>query len=375
MLPLEVEKWFLFRSVHCTVLCVFRCLNVLLAFNRSIPFRSRETIGDEDSFDDESRVLDYDVRRSLENSFSGLWRRRWQERKQERKQYRLDFFGLLVLSCSSCICVCHRLFCLLVLLVESPLPSFFDVLFLLLYSRVIFFAEFVGRSIILSLFLSFCSLLFSSTMSSTSVVSCISSVHLEFGWRRRWGRIRWVRLSITLGASVSSRRRRCWSICRNQAFFHPLFLLHPSILEPDLYLSFVQLQSLGDLDPSCSSQILVKVELLLEFCQLLRCKVGPSRVVCRVACIGETTATELCLDSHRRYCHSIHETWTASRRTVEAKLFSRRFVRCWINNNETIFEKNKKEKRSSAQRRTWEETWQMQDRVQHHHRKRQRFYV
>ena len=66
---------------------------------------------------------------------------------------------------------------------------------------------------------------------------------------------------------------------RDQALLHPLLLLHPAVLEPDLDLGLVELQSSGDLDPTSPGQVLVEVELLLQLRQLLRREVGPPGVV------------------------------------------------------------------------------------------------
>lgn len=65
---------------------------------------------------------------------------------------------------------------------------------------------------------------------------------------------------------------------REQPFFLPLLLLHPTVLEPDFHLSLIQLQRGGDLHPPRSGQVLVKVELLLQLSQLLGGEVGPHRV-------------------------------------------------------------------------------------------------
>lgn len=66
---------------------------------------------------------------------------------------------------------------------------------------------------------------------------------------------------------------------RDQPLLHPLLLLHPPVLEPDLDLRLVELERAGDLDPAGPRQVLVEVELLLQFGQLLRREVGAPRVV------------------------------------------------------------------------------------------------
>ena len=65
----------------------------------------------------------------------------------------------------------------------------------------------------------------------------------------------------------------------DEAFLHPLFLLHAAILEPDFHLCLVELKGAGDFDSPGASQVLVKVELLLQLGQLLGREVGPARVV------------------------------------------------------------------------------------------------
>jgi len=60
--------------------------------------------------------------------------------------------------------------------------------------------------------------------------------------------------------------------------FLPLLLLHASILEPDLHLSFVESERGGDLDAARSGQVAVEVELLLELGQLLVGEVGAAEV-------------------------------------------------------------------------------------------------
>lgn len=57
-------------------------------------------------------------------------------------------------------------------------------------------------------------------------------------------------------------------------FFLSLFILHSTILKPDFNLSFVESEHLGDLGPSGLVQVLVGVEFLLEFSQLMVGKVG-----------------------------------------------------------------------------------------------------
>jgi len=65
----------------------------------------------------------------------------------------------------------------------------------------------------------------------------------------------------------------------DQPLLHSLLLFHPSVLEPDLDLRLVELERAGDFDPARPRQVLVKVELLLQFGQLLGREVGPARVV------------------------------------------------------------------------------------------------
>ena len=65
----------------------------------------------------------------------------------------------------------------------------------------------------------------------------------------------------------------------DEALLHPLLLLHPPVLEPDLHLGLVELEGRGDLYPPRPGQVLVEVELLLEFGELFVGEVGPPRVV------------------------------------------------------------------------------------------------
>lgn len=68
-------------------------------------------------------------------------------------------------------------------------------------------------------------------------------------------------------------------LLRDQAFLHPLLLLHPSVLEPDLDLGLVELECRCDLDPPRPRQVLIEVELLLQLRQLLVREIGPAGVV------------------------------------------------------------------------------------------------
>ena len=68
-------------------------------------------------------------------------------------------------------------------------------------------------------------------------------------------------------------------VVRDEPLLHPLLLLHPPVLEPDLDLGLVELEGSGDLDPTGARQVLVEVELLLQLRQLLRREVGSARVV------------------------------------------------------------------------------------------------
>ena len=61
--------------------------------------------------------------------------------------------------------------------------------------------------------------------------------------------------------------------------FLALLLLHPSVLEPDLHLSLVELQAGGDLHAPCPGQVLVEVELLLQLRELLGGEVGADDVL------------------------------------------------------------------------------------------------
>ena len=54
-----------------------------------------------------------------------------------------------------------------------------------------------------------------------------------------------------------------------------LLPLHPTVLEPDLYLPLGQHQGMGDLDPSPSRQVPIVMELLLQFEDLMPRVCGP----------------------------------------------------------------------------------------------------
>jgi len=56
-------------------------------------------------------------------------------------------------------------------------------------------------------------------------------------------------------------------------FFDALFLLHSTVLEPDLHLRFVQTEGSRDFDASGSRQVFVEVKFLLQFRQLFIRKV------------------------------------------------------------------------------------------------------
>lgn len=73
---------------------------------------------------------------------------------------------------------------------------------------------------------------------------------------------------------VASSFGRLYAIVTEEAFL----LLHSSVLEPDLHLSLAESQSRGNLYSSRSRQVLVVVEFLLEFRQLLVCEVRSSEV-------------------------------------------------------------------------------------------------
>lgn len=62
-------------------------------------------------------------------------------------------------------------------------------------------------------------------------------------------------------------------------FLESLLLLHPPVLEPDFDLRLVELQRRSDLDAAGSGEVLIEVEFLFEFCELLVGEVGASRVV------------------------------------------------------------------------------------------------
>lgn len=62
-------------------------------------------------------------------------------------------------------------------------------------------------------------------------------------------------------------------------FFHPLFLLHPPILEPYLDLSFVKAEGRGYFYPSSPCQVLIEVKLLFQFCKLFGVEGGAAGVV------------------------------------------------------------------------------------------------
>lgn len=63
--------------------------------------------------------------------------------------------------------------------------------------------------------------------------------------------------------------------------FHPLLLLHPSVLKPNFHLRFVELQRGSDLYPSSPGQVLVVVKFLFEFCKLFGCEICSTRAVGR----------------------------------------------------------------------------------------------
>jgi hypothetical protein len=57
--------------------------------------------------------------------------------------------------------------------------------------------------------------------------------------------------------------------CGQKPFPFPFLLFHPAVLEPDFYLGVIQMQAVGYLDASSSSQVLIEMKLFLQFCQLL----------------------------------------------------------------------------------------------------------
>lgn len=69
--------------------------------------------------------------------------------------------------------------------------------------------------------------------------------------------------------SGTAQRRHVCAIRWYQTLFHTLFLFHSPILEPDLYLRFVELQRGRDFDASRSRQVLIEMELLLQLSELL----------------------------------------------------------------------------------------------------------
>lgn len=65
---------------------------------------------------------------------------------------------------------------------------------------------------------------------------------------------------------------------RGQKPFSFSFLLfHPAVLEPDFDLGVIQLQGVGYLDASGSSQVLIEMKLLLQFRQLLGAEIRADR--------------------------------------------------------------------------------------------------
>jgi len=89
---------------------------------------------------------------------------------------------------------------------------------------------------------------------------------------RRWVGRRKRRRRPGRGGSGRRRRRHL------QLQFLPLFLLHPSILEPDLHLRFVERQRGGDLDAPGSGQVTIEVKFLLQLGQLFIGEVGAAEV-------------------------------------------------------------------------------------------------
>lgn len=78
--------------------------------------------------------------------------------------------------------------------------------------------------------------------------------------------------------AVASGRHVRDGLRRYQSLLHPLLLLHPAVLEPDLHLRLVELQGGRDLYPPGPGEVLVEVELLFELRELLVGEVGPAGV-------------------------------------------------------------------------------------------------
>lgn len=55
----------------------------------------------------------------------------------------------------------------------------------------------------------------------------------------------------------------------------PFLLLHPSVLEPDLHLSVIQLEGVSNLYAPGSGQVFVKMKFFLQFCKLFGGEVCP----------------------------------------------------------------------------------------------------
>lgn len=85
-----------------------------------------------------------------------------------------------------------------------------------------------------------------------------------------------------VAAKGTSFHNRCR---RGPALLLSFLLFHPPVLKPDFHLRFVQIQRGSHLDPAGPRQVLVEVELLLQFCQLLGGEVGADDVLLSVNAI------------------------------------------------------------------------------------------
>lgn len=75
--------------------------------------------------------------------------------------------------------------------------------------------------------------------------------------------------------------------CSQKPFAFPFLLLHPAVLEPDFDLGVIQLQAVGYLNSSGSSQVLIEMKLFLQFRQLLGAEI-------RANGAGGTSGSILC---------------------------------------------------------------------------------
>ena len=111
---------------------------------------------------------------------------------------------------------------------------------------------------------------YSTCRSSSTVISVVL-----ISWVVSMGRREFAALCLIHGAPAAGDVRQS---AADLVFLDPFLLLHPSVLEPNLDLCLVESECWGDLDTASAGEVLVEMELLLEFSELFVGEVSSSEI-------------------------------------------------------------------------------------------------